>query len=149
MRNSVLDIKQFTPRAEVLEALQKETSKGHPLTCLAYDGDWGSLGWQVVNIVKYDAEDEWLMTADHGCHPVEEIRLLSSAIDADLAAHRIASNHMICRLDEKRQSKYPNAEWTQCSESELKSLANNALEKGKYIDAMNYLAFAVALGYDY
>lgn len=30
MRNSVLDIKQFTPRAEVLEALEKETSKGHP-----------------------------------------------------------------------------------------------------------------------
>ena len=28
MRNSVLDIKQFTPRAEVLEALEKETSKG-------------------------------------------------------------------------------------------------------------------------
>ena len=44
MRNSVLDIKQFTPRAEVLEALEKETSKGHPLTCLAYDGDWVRLG---------------------------------------------------------------------------------------------------------
>lgn len=144
-----LNDENFTPRAEVLEALKRAKNEGHPLTCLAYDGDWGPLGWQVVNIIKYDAEDEWLMTADQCCHHVDEIRLLSSAIDADLAAHRIASNHMICRLDEKRQSKYPNAGWTQCSETELKSLASNALEKGKYIDAMNYLAFAVALGYDH
>ena len=50
---------------------------------------------------------------------------------------------------EKRQSKYPNAGWTQCSEEELKAFAKNSLEQGKYIDAMNYLAFAVALGYDY
>lgn len=144
-----LNDKNFTPRTVVLEALERETSKGHPLTCLAYDGDWGSLGWQVVNVIKYDAEDECLVTADHECHYVDEIRLLSSAIDADLAAHRIASNHMLCRLDEKRQSKHPNAGWTQCSEEDLKTLASNALQKGKYIDAMNYLAFAVALGYDY
>ena len=39
-----LNDKNFTPRTEVLEALERETSKGHPLTCLAYDGDWGSLG---------------------------------------------------------------------------------------------------------
>lgn len=144
-----LNNENFTPRAEVLEALERETSNGHPLTCLAYDADWGLLGLQVVNIVKYDAEYEWLMTADQRCHHVDDIRLLSSAIDADLAAHRIASNHMICRLDEKRQSKYPNAGWTQCSEEELKAFAKNSIEQGKYIDAMNYLAFAVALGYDY
>lgn len=140
---------EFTPRAEVLEALDRAKNEGHPLTCLAYDGDWGSLGWQVVNIVEYDADDEWLMTGDHGCHPIDEIRLLLSAKDADEMAHKIAVNHMICRLDEKRQDKYPNAGWTQCSEEELKALANKSLEKGRYIDAMNYPAFAVALGYDY
>lgn len=142
---NLLNTNEFSQESEVLRSLQET----NPLTCLAYDGDWGLNGWQIVTVTKYDPESECLMTDDSSCHPIDSIRLLYSPKQVDEAALEIAKLAMQTRLKEKREQKYPNSGWVHCSEAELVSLARNALNENKLIDAMNYLAFAVALGFDY
>ena len=139
------DIKDFTP----VEQVKKALSKTNPLTCLAYDEDWGENGWQVVNLVAYNYNDGCFIDNDNcsffeGC-----ILLVDSPSDLDNLAVDIACINMKHRLTEKRGEKYPNGNWVLCSEEQLKNFAQEKLSEGKILDAMNYLAFAVALGYDY
>lgn len=135
----------YTPKEQIIEALKTQS----PLAVVAYDGDWGEIGYQVVNIVKHDPEDECFVTADDGYHPDDEIKLPRSAREMDAFAVEIAKRAMLYRLAEKRESKYPNAGWVNCDEDFLVNKAKEFLAENRLIDAMNMLGFAVALGYDY
>ena len=139
------DIKDFTP----VEQVKKALSQTNPLTCLAYDGDWGENGWQIVNLVKHDEQDECFVDINGGSQADDNIVIIGSPSEADNLAVDIACINMRHRLNEKREGEYPNGNWVLCSEEQLRDLAQKKLAEGKLLDAMNYLAFAVALGYDY
>lgn len=139
------DIKDFTP----VEQVKKALSQTNPLTCLAYDADWGENGWQIVNLVKHDTQDGCFIDTDGGSQEDDAIVIIGSPLEADNLAVDIACINMKHRLNEKREEKYPNGSWVLCSEEQLKNFAQEKLNEGKLLDAMNYLAFAVALGYDY
>lgn len=139
------DIKDFTP----VEQVKKALSQTNPLTCLAYDEEWGENGWQIVNLVSYDEQDECFVDAE-GCSCADDcIIIIGSPLEADNIAVEIACTNMKLRLTKKRETKYPDGTWVTCTEEQLKTFAQEKLSEGKILDAMNYLAFAVALGYDY
>lgn len=139
------DIKDFTP----VEQVKKALSQTNPLTCLAYDADWGENGWQIVNLVKHDAQDGCFIDTNGGSQEDDAIIVIGTPTEADNIAVDIACTNMKLRLTKKRETKYLDGTWVTCTEEQLKTFAQEKLSEGKILDAMNYLAFAVALGYDY